>query len=134
MKTTGLAILSLGALSLAGGATLAQSEELPASNAMLEDGQLTMDLVAPEASWAVVHTVDDQGKAGAHIGHAAVEAGENAALAIPPGQPVEGDQLMVMLHEDAGTAGTFEFSADDKTNAPIMKDGAPVSATVDVGQ
>jgi hypothetical protein len=134
MKTTGLAILSVAALGLAGGVALAQNEEFAASNATLEDGQLTMDLVAPEAGWAVVHTVDDQGKAGAHIGHAAVEAGENAALAIPLDQPVEGDQLMVMLHEDAGAAGTFEFSGDDKTDAPVMKDGAPVSATVDVGQ
>lgn len=135
MKTLGLAFLSAAALGLACGAASAQSEEFSASNAQLAGQELTVDVTSPQAGWAVIHKVAEDGKAGAHIGHAAIEAGDNPGVAITLDQPVEGEQLIVMLHEDAGTAGTFEFGADDKTDAPVMADdGQPVEATVDVAQ
>ena len=134
MKTISVAIVSAAAVGLTCGAALAQSGEFSASNAQLDAEQLTLDVTSPQAGWAVVHKVNEEGKAGDHIGHAAVESGDNTGVQITLDQPVEGDQLMVMLHEDAGAEGTFELGPDDKTDAPVMQDGEPVSATIDVEQ
>lgn len=133
MKTVRLAMLSAVALGLAMGVAAAQ-DAFSASNAKLDGEQLTLDITSPQAGWAVIHKIDDEGKAGDHIGHAAIKAGENKGVQITLDQPVEGDQLIVMLHDDAGKKGEFEFGADSKVDAPVMEDGKPVTDEIDVSE
>jgi hypothetical protein len=115
--------------------TAAHAQSLTATKASVQDSTLTVEsLEVPQDGWLVAHTVQD-GQAGPHVGHAQVASGSNDNVQITLDQPVSsGDKVVLMLHEDTGTAGTFEFEAGaaETKDAPAMADGQPVQAEVTV--
>lgn len=103
------------------------------SNARLDGVNLTLDVTSPESGWAVVHDVKN-GKIGRQIGHAAIHKGDNKNVYIKLSQyPVPGETLIVMLHEDTGKKGIFEFGGDSKADKPVMEKGKPVTAPIVIG-
>ncbi len=132
MKTIKFALASVAALGLAYGTALAQGSDFSASNPKLDGNELTVDVNSPQAGWAVIHTVTDDGKPGDHIGYAEIKQGENDAVQFDLDKAVTGKKLIVMLHEDAGKKGTFEFGPESKADMPVTKDGKPVMETISV--
>ena len=96
-----------------------------------------IDLVSsPGRGFVVVHATDVEGRPllPASIGAVAIPAGESRAVRIELTEPARpGDRLVAMLHVDTGRPGVLEFDtrsiAEDK---PLMHDGKPVIATIDV--
>ena len=43
--------------------------------------------------------------------------------------PKSGDELALMLHDDTGKIGTFEFSGPGTLDQPLMQNGGPVVAS-----
>lgn len=134
MKMMRFAVAASMVIGIGYGVAMAQENEFSVSDPQLEGDLLILDVMSPQAGWAVIHTVTDEGKVGNHVGHAAIEQGENALVGITLDQAFEEDEFIVMLHEDAGAAGTFEFGPDDKTDAPVMAEGKPVTAAINVAQ
>jgi hypothetical protein len=132
------AVLLAGILGLSSGLALAQTDTIinagDESTVDTSTGTLTVKSVnAPKDGFLVVHVVTD-GKPGAVIGHAEVKEGENSGVpVILDTTPKTGDELALMLHDDTGTAGKYEFGMDgSKEDAPTMADGKPVMVTVTV--
>lgn len=93
-------------------------------------------ITAPADGFVVVHASQD-GKPvvpGSH-GHAAVKAGENKDVKIElDAAPTAGAEYIVMLHEDTGEKGKFEFGEGmTDVDKPITKDGKPVMMTFKAG-
>ena len=103
---------------------------ISASDAKLDGRELTLNIEAPESGWAVIHKVSN-GQPGDHIGHAMIREGENKSVQIKLSEPVnQGEQLIVMLHEDKGTKGTFEFGPQSKADGPAMQNGEMVTTKI----
>lgn len=85
-------------------------------------------------AWIVVHAIKSQsGDIESRIlGHLPVGPGKSTGVDVPLDAPVEAGQvLLVLLHEDNGIAGTFEFSADNGfVDDLLLIEGAPVGAFV----
>lgn len=79
---------------------------------------------APEAAWVVVH-LDDNGKPGARIGLLNIPRGESADLTVPlkSDKPLT-DKLIVAMHADRATPGTFDFVMDKFDASPEKPYGA----------
>jgi hypothetical protein len=132
------AVLLAGILGLSSGLALAQADTIikagDDSTVDTSTGTLTVKSVnAPKDGFLVVHVVAD-GKPGEVIGHAEVKEGENSGVpVILDTTPKSGDELALMLHDDTGTTGKYEFGMDgSKEDAPTMADGKPVMVTVTV--
>ena len=94
------------------------------------DGVLTVpSITSSSAGWLVVHA-DDGGTFGPVIGYAALAEGENTDVAVEIDADAATETIHLMLHEDGGVVGTYEFPGAD---APVMVDGAPVSMAYAVG-
>lgn len=105
---------------------------ISASDARANGKELTLNVDSPESGWAVIHVVKN-GKPGAHIGHAMVHQGENKNVQIKLKRKVKpGEPLIVMLHEDKGKTGKFEFGPVSKADVPAMKNGQPVTTKITV--
>jgi hypothetical protein len=129
MKKTAFVTMALAAsLAFASGAQAA----IAASDARIYGKRLTVNVDSPESGWAVIHVVKN-GKPGAHIGHAMVHQGENKNLQIKLKRKVKlGQPLIVMLHEDKGKPGKFEFGPVSKADAPAMQNGKVVATQITV--
>jgi hypothetical protein len=132
------AVLLAGILGLSSGLALAQTDTIinagDESTVDTSTGTLTVKSVnAPKDGFLVVHVMAD-GKPGEVIGHAAVKEGENSGVpVILDTTPKSGDELALMLHDDTGTTGKYEFGMDgSKEDAPTRADGKPVMVTVTV--
>ena len=82
--------------------------------------------------WLVVHPAAEGGgpDASAVLGRAFVLHGTTERVPVTLDAPAPpGDSLFVMLHDDTGELGRFEFG-DGATDGPLLKDGAPVTATL----
>ena len=68
------------------------------------------------------------------IGHIAVPAGTSENVVVPLDTPVAaGDVVHVMLHEDTGQPGVYEFKAGaTEFDLPVIIDGAPVMSAVTI--
>lgn len=88
----------------------------------------------PSTGWLVVHAVKDGAPdVSGSIGHVYVPAGPSTNVVVPLSVPVKaGDQVSAMLHLDTGNAKVFEFANDaiEKHDKPVLRDGAPVEATI----
>jgi hypothetical protein len=85
-------------------------------------------LTVDKGGWVVAHK-SDNGKPGEIIGQAMIRAGTNEKLQVPiTEQPEPGGSIIVMLHGDAGTMGTFKPDADK----PLMEGGNPAMTEVKV--
>ena len=101
-------------------------EEQPSGDTLAVDS-----VTIAEDGWLVVHAMKD-GKpvVPASLGHIAVKAGTTTDIVVPLTTPTQsGDQIMLMLHVDQGTKGTYEFPGAD---APVMQDGQPVVTTIEI--
>jgi len=117
------------------GASLALSTAahaaITASDVRLNGEVLTLNVDAPESGWAVIHKVSPSGQPAAHIGHAIIHQGKNKNVAINLSEPVKkGETLIVMLHEDKGTKGAFEFGPQSKADVPAMQNGKIVTTKI----
>jgi hypothetical protein len=88
------------------------------------DNSLVIDkVVASVDGWIVIHA-DANGKPGMVLGHAAVKKGENDKVKVVLDDTKDlGGAVWAMLHIDAGTIGTYEFSGPD---APVKDSGANI--------
>jgi hypothetical protein len=84
---------------------------------------------ATQDGWIAVH-IDQGGKPGPVIGHAAAPKGKTTNLTVKLEQDVPvGGKLWPMLHVDAGKIGTYEFPGPD---APVVVGGNIVMKQISV--
>ena len=106
----------------------------PSMEVGVAGGKLMVDSVeAPAEGYVVVHMMTDD-KPGDVIGYAPVKSGENKNIEVKlDKQPNPGDKLAIMLHQDTGKMGTYEFGMEgSKEDAPAMAEGKPVMEMVTV--
>jgi hypothetical protein len=123
--------LSIGAAAhtkpaiMAGGSSM----EVGVDNGML----MVESVTAPADAFIAVHVMTED-KPGEVIGHAPVKKGENKNVEIKlDKEPSVGDKLSIMLHQDTGKMGTYEFGMEGSMeDAPVMADGKPVMEMVTV--
>jgi len=95
--------------------TLAQEEtpRVSVDDQLIVDNTITVsEVVALQDGWAVVHTVQADGKPIVNqvVGSIEVKAGINTDVKIQLTESFQpNDELLVMLHIDEGTKGTLEF-------------------------
>lgn len=137
MRFTFSAILAGGALTAMAAAVQAQEAMIKVMDQKAEGSTIVVESVtAPADGFLVVHAVQD-GKPvtpGSH-GYAAVKAGENKDVRIElDAAPMAGAEYVVMLHEDTGEKGKYEF-AEGMTDVdkPVTQDGKPVMMTFKAG-
>ena len=85
----------------------------------------------PTDGWLVAHRAESPTgvKPGEIIGAAPVKAGPNKDVQLPAPETLQsGTAIILMLHKDAGTVGSFS-EADDK---PVMAGGNPVMEEVKI--
>ncbi len=71
-------------------------------------------VVSPEDGWLVVYEDgDEDGQPGFIIGSIAVKKGLNERIEVRVNPAALAPQLLVTLHEDTGTVGTFDFPGSD---------------------
>jgi LPXTG-motif cell wall-anchored protein len=104
------------------------------SDQAIVDDTITVDeIIAAQDGWAVVHTLDAQGRPVANqvVGSTQVREGANTDVEIELTESfTPGDQLQVMLHIDEGTKGTLEFPSGP--DAPVAVDGQVVAGNFTV--
>jgi hypothetical protein len=125
-----LAAVSLAALLAAAGAAWAQEASISVDDQEVDaTKKVTIEKVTiPVDGWVVIHPSDAQGKfIEKDIGHAPVKAGTNTNVSVTLTEEVkDGAKLHVMLHEDTGAKGTYEFGKVPKADGPVLKGGKPV--------
>jgi hypothetical protein len=115
----------------AGAAPRAQAaDSVNAADQAISNGSIVIaEVNATQDGWIAVH-IDQGGKPGAVIGHAAAAKGKTSNLAIKLEQDVPaGGKLWPMLHIDAGKIGTYEFPGPD---APVVVDGNIVMKQISI--
>lgn len=108
------------------------AEEAAALSLIAQDQQLTgasvwVDVVVSDGpGWVVVHT-DDNGQPGAVIGYQLVDPGLSADVVVPIDLDAITDNVHVMLHEDTGSIGVYEYPDGD---APATVDGEVIVESI----
>src|SRR6266545_5913540 len=99
----------------------AEKDAVDVDDQAIVNGSITVaEIYASQDGWIVAH-LDEGGKPGKVIGHAAVKKGESNNVVIKLSEDVPaGGKLWPMLHIDAGAIGTYEFPGPD---APVIVDG-----------
>lgn len=122
---------------LLAGASLAQADMHPevwADDQSVAGGTVSAEKVMANSNgWLVVHRTDDSMTPGPVVGHAPLKDGENSDVtAILTEDVSAGDQLMLMVHGEAGgmETGTFEYTLGASEDGPIKRDGSLVMATI----
>jgi hypothetical protein len=127
-----IGLMALFALApIAGAAPRAQAaDSVNAADQAISNGSIVIaEVNATQDGWIAVH-IDQGGKPGAVIGHAAAAKGTTSNLAIKLEQDVPaGGKLWPMLHIDAGKIGTYEFPGPD---APVVVDGNIVMKQISI--
>ncbi|MCR4279941.1 MAG: plastocyanin/azurin family copper-binding protein [Candidatus Komeilibacteria bacterium] len=83
-------------------------------------------VIAYEDGWAVVHA-SNNGQVGRILGFAPIMAGTNEDVSVSINTAEAGEELVVMLHVDAGVKGTFEPDTDD---IPVAVNNATVMTVI----
>lgn len=126
-----VAAAALAALIAASGSAWAQDAEISIDDQEVDAKKIVVveKVVIPVDGWVVIHPSDAQGKfIEKDIGHAPVKAGTSRNVSVTLIEEVkDGAKLHVMLHEDTGAKGTYEFGKVPKADGPILKDGKPVT-------
>jgi uncharacterized protein (DUF1684 family) len=90
----------------------------------------------PDGGFVVIHASDEEGDpiAPESIGHVAVEPGTHENVSVELDEEVaSGDKVFVMLHEDTGEEGTYEFGADNTdVDLPTVYDGKAVVVPMEI--
>jgi hypothetical protein len=93
---------------------------------LTENGRLTItEVVIPDAGWLVIYQ-DVDGEPGDMLGYEQLKSGENSQVTIVIAPRNATPTLIARLHEDAGTAGIFEYPGPD---APL-NDGPDIVAEI----
>jgi hypothetical protein len=110
-------------------APAAHSQSLKAGDAHVKDKFIVVKSVeAPSEGWLVAHK-GGGGQPGKIVGFMMIKPGSYTDVQIPvTGKLDHGPHavIILMMHEDAGTKGTFDASEDK----PTMQGGKPVTAEV----
>jgi hypothetical protein len=127
-----IGLMALFALApAAGAAPRAQAADaVSAVDQAVSNGSIVVaEVNATQDGWIAVH-VDQGGKPGPVIGHAAAPKGKTSNLAVKLEQDVPvGGKLWPMLHVDAGKIGTYEFPGPD---APVVDGGNIVMKQISI--
>lgn len=112
-------------LALSAGGAVSQEPQAPDARLDVADRLMVLDaltvdrVVAPGPAWVAVYNVDDSGQPYELVGSRAVSAGGSTGLRVPVDSPdALTDKLLVVLQEDSGTVGSFDFSFDDFAGSP----------------
>jgi hypothetical protein len=88
----------------------------------------------PTTGFVTIHGTDANGAmiVPDSIGHVAVPAGTSENVVVPLDAPATaGSVVHVMLHEDTGQPGIYEFkTGSTEVDLPVVVDGAPVMSAV----
>jgi len=115
----------------AGAAPHAQATDtVAAADQAISNGSIVVaEVNATQDGWIAVH-IDQGGKPGPVIGHAAAPKGKTSNLTVKLEQDVPvGGKVWPMLHIDAGTIGTYEFPGPD---APVVVGGNIVMKQISI--
>lgn len=129
-------VLVVVALLLAFAPAVAAQDVTPSitvSDQDVSDGIVTVDeVVSAGPGWVVVHA-DADGSPGPVIGETSVPDGTSEDVEVEVDMDAATETLHVMLHEDTGTEGTWEFPDADP---PAQADGETVvtAITADLGE
>lgn len=108
------------------------AQALKAADVRIRDTFIVVGTVqVPTDGWLVAHRAESPTgvKAGEIIGAAPVKAGLNKDVQFPAPETLQpGNAVILMLHKDAGTIGSFS-EADDK---PVMVGEKPVMEEVKI--
>lgn len=113
------------------------SESIPGAPSLtLNDDAVVGDVVllaqtqTNSDAWAVVHpaTSDGSPDASRALGRAFLLHGVNENVPIGLSGATSSETLFVMLHDDTGEIGVFEFSSSGTLDAPLEQSGSPVVA------
>lgn len=104
-----------------------------ADQKLTEAGLLVAKAAAPTGAWIVVHLNDD-GMPGERVGVLQIPAGATRDVVVKVDAGADLDAgLLVAVHADRGTPGTFEFDMEDKLGSPdqpFFVNGAEVATAV----
>jgi hypothetical protein len=144
----GLSALALGGCAAAGGEADAEdmgvwgyvvaeeNAQLEVTAEQLGADTLVVDRVlSPEDAWLVVHLEVD-GKPGMRVGLLHIDEGETLDAEIPM-DGVTTPNVIVAVHADRGTAGTFDFDMDKAMasyDRPFFVDEMELAAVVALGK
>jgi len=116
--------------------TAAKSAQLEVAAEQLGTDTLVVDRVlSPEDAWLVVHLEVD-GKPGMRVGLTHVDKGESTNVEVPL-ESVTTPNVIVAVHADRGTAGTFDFDMDKAMasyDRPFFVDAMELASVVAVGK
>lgn len=90
-------------------------------------------VLAPSDGWVVVHA-DMNGKPGMRVGLAPIKRGESLNVKVPL-KGLTTPKVIVAVHADKGTAGTFDFDMMNKemsADRPFFVNGAELAKVVSV--
>ncbi|WP_227370070.1 hypothetical protein [Halomonas sp. M20] len=113
------------------GAAMASEGGAPSMEIELQEpgGDITIaTLVSNVDGFVVAHEADDEGKPNTKaIGHTQIKKGSQERIGIVLDRDMEsGEKIFVMLHEDTGKEGEYEFGPDNTdVDKPVMVDGKP---------
>jgi hypothetical protein len=123
MMSAALMVLPLSAL---------HAQALKADDVRIKDTFIVVGTVeVPANGWLVAHRAESPTgvKPGEIIGAAPVKAGANKDVQLPAPETLQsGTAIILMLHNDAGTIGSFS-EADDK---PVMAGEKPLMEEVKI--
>jgi hypothetical protein len=129
-------IAALAALTVLPGLTIAaeaQDAGIVADFQPVVDGALTIaEVAAPDGGFLVVWLPkDNKPFRGRVIAAVPVEAGVHADLKVPLDEEVGPDQTLgIVLHQDTGEAGKFEFELGKEVDLPVMNGRRPVMEVI----
>lgn len=126
-----IGLMAFALVATAGAAPRAQAtDSVTAADQAISNGSVVVaEVNATQDGWIAVH-IDQGGKPGPVIGHAAAPKGKTSNLVVKLEQDVPvGGKLWPMLHVDAGKIGTYEFPGPD---APVVVDGKIVMKQISV--
>ena len=124
-----IALLALAPTAAAAPLGQATDTVTAADQPIVSGSIVVAEVNATADGWIAVH-IDQGGKPGPVIGHAAAPKGKTSNLAVKLEQDVPvGGKVWPMLHIDAGTIGTYEFPGPD---APVVVDGNIVMKQISI--
>ena len=127
-----ISILAMSAALMVFPLSALHAQALKADDVHIKDTFIVIGTVqVPEEGWLVAHRGESPTgvKPGDIIGVAPVKAGANKDVQLPaPNTLQPGTAIILMLHKDAGTVGSFK-EADDK---PVMAGEKPVMEQVKI--
>ncbi|GAB5550194.1 MAG: hypothetical protein SangKO_099540 [Sandaracinaceae bacterium] len=118
------------------------SEDIPeapvltiSSDPFVGDVLIVDEVTVESDAWVVVHPVSPEGSADVSqvLGRSFVMHGTSERVPVDVGTaPEAGTTVVVMLHDDTGEIGRYEFGGAGTPDQPLVLDGQPVMAAVPV--